>query len=392
MRKSEERGYQNLRGSLRKRSKVSWTITLTLGRKIDPKTGKSKVNQKTYTVRGTKAEAEARLAELLHQYNRGELIEPTKMTTGEWLQRWIDVYVKNSKKKRLRTIETYESVVRRHLIPAFDKIPLQQLSAGHIQHYYNTSELASSTLEQHHAILHQALKVATINERLLNVNPAEMVVEKSVAEKNFDMQVWDEEGVRRFLTVARDAGTEVEAFYTLAIETGMRKGELCGLMWDDVDINARRISVRRTLLKAGPEPVLGVPKTGRGRAITISPQTASLLRKHQLRQKELKLSLGGAYKDRDFVFAKENGDPIQINNFGQRSFANLIESAGVKKIRFHDLRHTCATLLLAKGVNPKIVQERLGHSDISMTLNRYSHVTPTMQDQAARLLGDALEI
>jgi integrase len=362
-----------------------------LGRKIDPKTGKSKVNQKTYTVRGTKAEAEAKLAELLHQYNRGELIEPTKMTTGEWLQRWIDVYVKNSKKKRLRTIETYESVVRRHLIPAFDKIPLQQLSAGHIQHYYNTSELASSTLEQHHAILHQALKVATINERLLNVNPAEMVVEKPVAERNFDMQVWDEEEVRLFLTVARDAGTEVEAFYTLAIETGMRKGELCGLMWDDVDINARRISVRRTLLKAGPEPVLGVPKTGRGRAITISPQTASLLRKHQLRQKELKLSLGGAYKDRDFVFAKENGDPIQINNFGQRSFANLIESAGVKKIRFHDLRHTCATLLLAKGVNPKIVQERLGHSDISMTLNRYSHVTPTMQDQAARLLGDALQ-
>lgn len=381
-----------MRGSLRKRSKVSWTVTLTLGRKIDPKTGKSKVNQKTYTVRGTKAEAEAKLAELLHQYNRGELIEPTKMTTGEWLQRWIDVYVKNSKKKRLRTIETYESVVRRHLIPAFDKIPLQQLSSGHIQHYYNNSELASSTLEQHHAILHQALKVATINERLLNVNPAEMVVEKPVAEKNFDMQVWDEEEVRLFLTVARDAGTEVEAFYTLAIETGMRKGELCGLMWDDVDINARRISVRRTLLKAGPEPVLGVPKTGRGRAITISPQTASLLRKHQLRQKELKLSLGGAYKDRDFVFAKENGDPIQINNFGQRSFANLIESAGVKKIRFHDLRHTCATLLLAKGVNPKIVQERLGHSDISMTLNRYSHVTPTMQDQAARLLGDALEI
>lgn len=380
-----------MRGSLRKRSKVSWTITLTLGRKIDPKTGKSKVNQKTYTVRGTKAEAEAKLAELLHQYNRGELIEPTKMTTGEWLQRWIDVYVKNSKKKRLRTIETYESVVRRHLIPAFDKIPLQQLSAGHIQHYYNTSELASSTLEQHHAILHQALKVATINERLLNVNPAEMVVEKPVAERNFDMQVWDEEEVRLFLTVARDAGTEVEAFYTLAIETGMRKGELCGLMWDDVDINARRISVRRTLLKAGPEPVLGVPKTGRSRAITISPQTASLLRKHQLRQKELKLSLGGAYKDRDFVFAKENGDPIQINNFGQRSFANLIESAGVKKIRFHDLRHTCATLLLAKGVNPKIVQERLGHSDISMTLNRYSHVTPTMQDQAARLLGDALQ-
>ncbi len=227
---------------------------------------------------------------------------------------------------------------------------------------------------------------------MLNINPAELVVEKPVAEKNLEMQVWEEDEVRQFLTVTRDAGIEVEAFYTLAIETGMRKGELCGLMWDDVDINARRVSVRRTLLKTGPKPVLGIPKSGRGRAITISPQTASLLRKHKLRQKELRLGLGDAYRDSDFIFAKKNGDPIQINNFGQRSFANLIESAGVKKIRFHDLRHTCATLLLAKGVNPKIVQERLGHSDISMTLNRYSHVTPTMQDQAARLLGDALQV
>ena len=102
--------------------------------------------------------------------------------------------------------------------------------------------------------------------------------------------------------------------------------------------------------------------------------------------------MGAGYDDKCFVFSKDNGDPIQINNFGQRSYADLIEKAGVKTIRFHDLRHTCATLLLAKGVNPKIVQERLGHSDISMTLNRYSHITPTMQDQAARLLGDALQI
>lgn len=102
-----------MRGYLRKRSKSSWTITLTLGRKVDPKTGKSKVNQKTITVRGTKPEAEAKLAELLNQYNKGEYIEPSTLTTGEWLQRWIDVYVKNSRKKRLRTIETYESVVRR---------------------------------------------------------------------------------------------------------------------------------------------------------------------------------------------------------------------------------------------------------------------------------------
>ena len=381
-----------MRGSLRKRSKSSWTITLTLGRKIDPKTGKSKVNQKTYTVRGTKPQAEAKLAELLNEYNKGEYVEPTKMTTGEWLQKWIDVYVKHSKKKRPRTIETYESVVRRHLIPAFDEIPLQKLTSGHIQHYYNTSALSSSTLEQHHAILHQALKVAMVNERLININPVEFVVEKPVAEKDLEMQVWDEEEVRKFLTAAREEGVAVEAFYTLAIETGMRKGEMCGLKWEDVNLKDRRISVKRTLQKAGPDPLVGVPKSGRGRAITISPQTATLLRKHEIKQKEWKLQVGDAYTDHGFVFAKDNGNPIQINNFGQRGYADLIRKAGVKKIRFHDLRHTCATLLLAKEVNPKIVQERLGHSDISMTMNQYSHVTPTMQDKAASRLSAPLNL
>ena len=296
------------------------------------------------------------------------------------------------KKKRLRTIETYESVVRRHLIPAFEKIPLQKLTAGHIQYYYNTSELASSTLQQHHNILHQALKVATVNERLININPAEFVVEKPVANKDLEMHVWDEVEVRKFLLAAREAGVEEEAFYTLAIETGMRKGELCGLKWEDVDLVARRVSVKRTLIKPGSEPILGPPKVGKSRAVAISPQTASLLKRHKTKQNELKLSLGDGYANKDFVFAKENGDPLQINNLGERSFDPLIEKAGVRRIRFHDLRHTCATLLLEKDVNPKIVQERLGHSDISMTLNRYSHVTPTMQEQAASILGDALQI
>ena len=201
-----------MQGSLSKRSKSSWTIRLTLGRKVDPKTGKSKVEQKTITVRGTKKEAEAKLAELLNQYNQGDYIEQSNLTTDEWLRKWIDVYVKNSRKKRLRTIETYEGVVRKHLIPAFDKIPLQKLSAGHIQHYYNTSTLSSSTLQQHHNILHQALKVAAINERLININPAEFVVEKPVAKKDLEMQVWDEVEVRKFLLAARETASMKKPF------------------------------------------------------------------------------------------------------------------------------------------------------------------------------------
>ena len=355
----KQRGEERLTGSLVKRSKDSWSIVLTMGRKIDPKTGKSRPNQKWITVRGTKKQAQEKLNEILYQYNRGEFIEPTAMTTGEWLRKWLDVYVSHSTKKRKRTIETYASVTNRHLIPAFESIPLQKLTAGHIQHYYNTSKLASSTLEQHHAILHQALKVATINERLINVNPAELVVEKPVAEKNLEMEVWSQEEVRKFLLVAREAGVQTKAFYRLAVETGMRRGEICGLKWEDVDLDAERISVKRTLLQAGPNPELGPPKNGRSRAVAISSQMSSLLRKHKLEQNKLKLSLGGAYEDRDFVFTKDSGDPIQMNNFGQRSFADLIKEAGVKKIRFHDLRHTCATLLLENGTNPNPYSAKL---------------------------------
>lgn len=381
-----------MRGHLTKRGKSSWSIVLTLGRVIDPKTGKSKPNQKWITVQGTKKQAEEKMNELIYEYNRGEFVEPSSITTGEWLEKWIKVYVANSTKKGVRTRETYTSVVRRHLIPAFGNIPLQNLTASHIQYYYNTSKLSSSTLEQHHAILHQALKVASRNERLMNVNPAELVVEKPVAEKNLDMEVWTQDEVRRFLKAAREAGLQSEAFYTLTIESGMRRGEICGLKWEDVDLAGGKVSVKRTLLKAGSNQETGPPKCGRGRSIAISPQMVALLKRHKAEQNALKLRQGEAYADKGFVFTKDSGDPIQMNNFGQRSFADLIKEAGVKKIRFHDLRHTCATLLLEADTHPKVVQERLGHANISLTLDTYSHVSPTMQKGAAQFLGNALQI
>lgn len=379
-----------MRGHIRKRAKHSWSIAIYRGLKTDPKTGKVKKDYYWSTVKGTKRDAEVELARLLHQFNTGAFVEPTKITAGEWLTRWLDVYVTNSSKKKLRTQETYVSIVKKHLIPALGHIRLQKLQPADIQAYYNNSELSPSTLEQHHAVLHQALKVAMQNERLININPAAMVAEKPRGKKNLDMQVWTDEEARRFLSEAKKRGIQCEAFYSTALETGMRKGELCGLKWEDVDLDNRLISVRRTLIKAGPDPVMGTPKTGRGRAITVSSGLARLLARHKAEQNEQRLRLGAMYHNHGFVFAKETGDPLQMNNFGQREFTQLIEASGVKKIRFHDLRHTCATLLLAHGTNPKIVQERLGHSNISMTLDRYSHVTPTMQREAAQVMGDIL--
>jgi integrase len=380
-----------MRGHIRRRSENSWAIVLTLGRTIDPKTGKSKPNQKWVTVKGTKKDAERKCAELIHKYNIGEYQEPTDMTVGEWLSRWLEVYVKKSSKKKMRTKETYKSVVENHLIPSLGHFRLQKLQPSDVQNYYNTSSLSPSTLEQHHGILHQAFKVAVQQERLLNVNVVGMVAEKPTASKDLEINTWDEDEVRRFFKAAKEEGIQWEAFYRTAIETGMRKGELCGLKWDDIDFDTDTISVCRTLVKAGPEPMTDSPKSGRGRAIVISKELSRLLRRYKAAQNELRMKLGSQYRDYGFVFTRATGAPVNHKNINERNFDKIIKAAGVKRIRFHDLRHTCATLLLASGTHPKVVQERLGHANISMTMDRYSHVTPTMQADAARLLGDVLE-
>ncbi len=363
---------------------------MTLGRTIDPKTGKSKPNQKWHTHKGTKREAEKKMAELIYQYETGQYRDPSKMTVAGWLETWLEVYLLPSSRKKPRTKETYESIVRKHLIPNLGQLALQKLQPMHIQVYYNKSTLAPSTLELHHAVLHQALDVAWKTEKLILSNPAKMVVEKPYAPRTSETKTWTLEEVQRFLATARLEGIEFETFYTMAIETGMRKGELCGLKWDDVDLKNNRISVRRTLIKAGNEPVLGTPKSGRGRAIAISAELARILKKHRAEQSERRLKIGEAYHDHGFVFTKANGNPYQLNNLGQRNFAVLKKKAKVEDIRFHDLRHTCATLLLEQEMHPKVVQERLGHSDIGITLNRYAHVTPSMQEKAARVMGNLI--
>jgi integrase len=379
-----------MRGCLKKRSEDSWSIILTLGRKVDPVTGKSKPDQKWITVKGTKKEAEAKLAELLHQYNTGEFVSPNKITTGEWLTRWLDVYIMKSSQKKLRTKETYKTVVENHLIPNLGSIPIQKLIPIHLQNYYNSSKLSSGTLSQHHAIIHQALKVAMQQERLITHNPAELVAEKPNGKESTEIITWDEEEIKKFLAVARKKSMQAFVFYSLAIETGLRKGEICGLMWQDINLKECRISVCRTLLKSGKNPTLGSPKNGKSRAITISPQMADLLRRHKVEQNQLKLKMGELFSDLGYVFTKKNGGPLQINNLSENEFDKLIKRAGVKDIRFHDLRHTAATLMLGQGIHPKVVQERLGHSDIAITMNRYSHVTPTMQKEAATAIANLI--
>ena len=174
----------------------------------------------------------------------------------------------------------------------------------------------------------------------------------------------------------------------LALTTGMRRGELLAPRWKDVDLERRRLQVTATLQRTPDGFDFSEPKTARSRRQIVLNQTAvTALRQHRIRQAEERLRLGAAWEDNDLVFANEVGKPVEVSNLVQRSFHRILERAGLPRIRFHDLRHTYATLAMGQGVHPKVVSDALGHANVSTTLNLYSHVTPAMHPASCRCAG-----
>ena len=253
-----------------------------------------------------------------------------------------------------------------------------------------------------HTVLSRALRKAK-RDNLINANPIPDVESRPRRKRDPEAareNCWSQEEARQFLATAKESGAQAAALYALALETGVRKGELCGLAWKHVDLDGGQVSVERQLSKGGEEPVYGPPKNGRPRTILITPSTVDLLKAHKRSQAELRMANRTTYHDHGLVFAKDYGDlrrctdllgqPLQANNLGERSFARLCASAKVKRITFHGLRHTSATLLLAAGEPVHIVSERLGHSDVSITLNVHAHVLKTHQKGAAERIGALL--
>jgi integrase len=394
-----------MKGTIVQRYKGTWSLIIDLGYQSDPATGTPKRKQKWITVKGTKRDAQDRLNELLRDVRHAEFVEPSKRTLGQWLTEWLEVAVKPA--KRPRTYDTYKSIINGHLLPStLAGLRLQTVKSQDVERYYlekakvtdTTPALSLSTLGLHHAILHGALKAAQRADLVVR-NVSELVNGKPRARKSQAAQrdCWDSVDAQSFLaTVKIHADAQWAAFYKLALDSGARKAELVGLDWKDVSLDTAKITIRRQLAKPGPTPVFGPPKNGKSRTIDITPGTVQLLAAHRRHQAEVKMANRATYHELGLVFAKDwpdatcrrdqIGDPLSLSHVGQKHFKRLVTMAAVKPITFHGLRHTMATLLLQAGTPARVVQERLGHEKIAITLEIYGHVLPSMQQDAAAKL------
>ena len=370
----------NGEGSISRRKKSGWcaqyTVYTSEGRKRRTLYGK------------TRQEVAAKLSKALAD-REGDLVFDAGVTTvGEYLTRWLSHSVRDTVSQK--TYERYESIVRVHLSPTLGGIRLKTLTPGHVRGLYRENldaRLAPRSVLHIHRTLSKALKQAT-DDGLIPRNVAASV--KPPRPRSEEMQPLSRDQVRTFLDTVR--GDRLEALYVLAITTGLRQGELLALKWEDVDLTGTnpRLEVRRSLSETRGRRSFVIPKSGRGRHLRLSRRAASALRAHRKHQLEERVRKAGLWEDHGLVFPSEVGTPMSGRNL-YRAFKIRVKRASLlQTLRFHDLRHTCATLLLRQGINPKFVQELLGHADISLTLNTYSHVLPDMGDAAAGGMDAAL--
>jgi integrase len=336
----------------------------------------------------TRVEVAAKLAKALSDREDGLVFDDEGLTVEVYLEWWLKDSVRDT--VRPSTYERNRTLVERHVAPALGRLKLKGLTPAHVRWFYREkldAGFSPATVHKMHVVLHKALDQA-VRDGLIPRNVTEAVTVPKIERK--EIQALCAEETKRLLEAARE--DRFEALYVLAVMTGLRQGELLALKWDDVDLERRVLRVRRTLTRTKGKVSLGEPKTAKSRrTVKLTAISAAALQEHLSRQLEEIDRVGPLYSDDGLVFATERGTPVNPTNLRQRSFAPLLERANLRKIRFHDLRHTCATLLLGKNINPKIVSEMLGHSSISITLDTYSHVLPDMQDSAARALEDALQ-
>lgn len=382
-----------MRGSVVKRGS-GYSVVVELGR--DPVTGKRR--QKWHSGFRTRKDAERARIELLGQVDTGSYVEKSKQTVAGFLEEWLTSIEASV---RPATAYSYRRNMDLHVVPHIGGALLQEVDAGTLNGLYalllasgrkdgKDGGLSKRSVRYVHTILHSAFRDAVRWERLTR-NPANAATPPTeTASERPEMATWDAPTLRGFLDRSAAEGDRYRAAWFLLATTGMRRGEALGLRWSDVDLVASTASIRQTLITVKRRAEFGTPKTAKGRRqIALDAGTVAVLREHRARQLEERLLLGAGWRDHDLIFTKVDGSPIHPEKFS-REFARRVARYGVPPIRLHDLRHTWATLALAAGVHPKVVQERLGHANVSITLDIYSHATPAMQASAAETVAAAV--
>jgi integrase len=369
-------------GSIYKRSDGRWAASLSLGYHG------GKLRRKTFYGK-TRREVQEKLTTALHEVQMGASPTPTsRQLLGPFLSQWVEEVAKPT--VRVSTYVKYANNIRKHINPELGRTPLAKLSAEAVQALYNrklAEGLSPRTIRGVHVTLRRALGHA-VRWKVVSQNVAQLV--ELPRARRAEPRILTADQARHLLQVAQ--GHRHEALYVLALTTGMREGELLGLKWQDVDLEAGSIQLRRTLAYiTGYGYVEEEPKTDSGRRrITLSSLAIAALKAHHARQLARRLKAGDGWVENDRVFCTRDGRPISVWTLYMRSFLPLLEKAGLPRVRFHSLRHSSASLLLSLGIHPKVVQELLGHAEISITMDTYSHLLPTLQKDAVEKLGDLL--
>ncbi len=380
----------NNEGTISKRKDGRWCAAITTGYDDE-----GRQNRQFYYGK-TRQEVADKLNQAVHRLSTGTYVEPNKITVGQWVDTWLNEYKKPS--VRPTTYESYEYLTRVHIIPSIGHITLKDLRPEQLQKLYNdklckgrtdnSGGLSARTVRYIHIIIHEALSQAVKNNLIVR-NVSELTTLPKQSKK--EMRVLTLEEQSRFLDTLED--DRLRAAYILALATGIREGELMALRWQDVDLKEGLIKINRSIKRVKnfdrnttvkTKLIFQEPKTNAGkRTIPLPFSVIGELEAHKKRQLLEKMEARKVYTDNDLVFCNEIGNPTEPATIAQK-FYKLIKKAGIDKANFHALRHTYATRLLEANEHPKVVQEILGHSDISMTLNTYSHVMPEIKKAAAQ--------
>ena len=373
-----------MKGRIRQRSPGSWQVSFDLGRDA---TGKRLT--KAVTVRGTKAEAQRKLREMLTALDQGRNPVPADVSLREWLERWMAEEIVPPK-RRQRTQETYQNVIDRHIVPYLGNLKLSKVGPSHIQELENrlSVRLSPNTVNKVHNVLSGAFKYA-LRMELVYRNPVALVAPPPV--KPTEIPMPDIPAIRELLALAQSEGNVLSAAMHLVAYTGMRRGEAMGLRWKYVNLEEGTLWVEISLVNTMTGVIQEPPKTASGRrTVNLDAGTVQVLEDHRLRQQEMRERMGEMFRDQDWVFADELGDPISpkrfydtVKRYGQR--------IGHPDTTVRSLRHFHASLMLQGNMDPVVVSKRLGHSNVSTTLNVYAHVLPGRQEQAADAFAEAME-